>query len=369
MYAEGEYLGALYFGTEAEALAESKASWITNAPASAETWSPTPASEEKSGAEKTSRSTAGSMSLSPDWESLTQQSGHPNHEPETANVPISPATGLPALAPADKNDWQQILQDAKNLMTQGRYEESLQRYIWYHKHEPESGDAYQNVVRITSAISDWMELGRHYPKARQALIDIRNQETRQLKEGRGYADLFTDVQAINRELQEEDATYALYQTIREKDPQLAAECYFWVEGLLVSKGEYQWCYDHMGNPEFRFESIQRGYEGEISSQERMAETQERAKKMIAEMNQKHGWTNAPAYSPPDTSAMIRKSAADRFVGQTRQLIEILVATGHQADAEKIRDQAVAVLDDGRLKSVVTDAEQRIAQRSNAAPEK
>jgi hypothetical protein len=47
------------------------------------------------------------------------------------------------------------------------------------------------------------------------------------------------------------------------------------------------------------------------------------------------------------------------VGQTRQLIEILVATGHQAEAERIRDEAVVILDDGRLKSAVSDAMSRI----------
>ena len=66
---------------------------------------------------------------------------------------------------------------------------------------------------------------------------------------------------------------------------------------------------------------------------------------------------------PNTVITIRSSAGeDRFVGQTRQLIEILIGTGHKADAEKIRDQAVAVLDDERLKSAVTDAEKRIQQR-------
>jgi hypothetical protein len=40
------------------------------------------------------------------------------------------------------------------------------------------------------------------------------------------------------------------------------------------------------------------------------------------------------------------------------LIEILVAAGHKADAEKIRDQAVAILPDERLKSAMVDAEAR-----------
>ena len=60
---------------------------------------------------------------------------------------------------------------------------------------------------------------------------------------------------------------------------------------------------------------------------------------------------------------MKKANEDRFVGQTGLLIEVLVGTGHTADAEKIRDQAVAVLDDPRLKSAVADAQKRIQQRS------
>jgi hypothetical protein len=91
---------------------------------------------------------------------------------------------------------------------------------------------------------------------------------------------------------------------------------------------------------------------QLDSQKSMAETRQR----IAEMNRQRGWTNS--WSAPDASAMGMKSAENNFVGQTRQLIEILVATGHKADAEKIRDEAVAILDDARLKSAVSDAEQK-----------
>jgi hypothetical protein len=82
---------------------------------------------------------------------------------------------------------------------------------------------------------------------------------------------------------------------------------------------------------------------------------------MAAMNQKRGWTNS--WSPPDTSAMMKKSGEDRFVGQTCQLIEILVGTGHQADAEKICDQAVAILDDPRLRSAISDAVEKIKKQT------
>jgi len=312
LYADdGEPFAALYFGTKAEALEESKSNWITNASASAETWSP-------------------------------------------------------ALAPDEKPDLQKILSDAKNLMEQGKYEDALQRHLWYFNHALEY-DQGQTGVRLSFALSQWLELGRRYPKAKEALIEIRDRDTRILAEGKGYANLFTDVQAINRELQDDDATYALFKKIREKDPQLAGQCYFWIESLLVAKGEYQWCYDHMGDPQSRFDLIRQSFDMERANQQRVAETQQRNRQMMVEMNQKRGLTNVPPFSPPDTSAMMKKSAEDRFVGQVHQLIEILVATGHKSDAEKIRDQALAILDDPRLLSTVSDAEER-AQKVRASPQ-
>jgi serine/threonine protein kinase/tetratricopeptide (TPR) repeat protein len=307
MYADDKSFAALYFGTKAEALEESKANWITNEmSASAETWSPT-------------------------------------------------------NAPGEKPDLQKMLSDAKDLMEKGRYEDALQRHLWYFNHALEY-DQGQTGVRLSFALSQWVELGRRYPKAKEALTEIRDRDARRLVEGKGYANLFTDVQAINRELQDEDATYELFKTIREKDPQLAGQCYFWVESLLAAKGEYQWCYDHMGDPQERFDSIQRLFDMERANHQRMAATQQKTRQMIAEMNQKNGWTNAPSFSPPDTSAMLKKSTEDRFVGQVRQLIEILVATDHQADAEKIQAQAISVLDDSRLESAVSDAELKTQKR-------
>jgi hypothetical protein len=56
-------------------------------------------------------------------------------------------------------------------------------------------------------------------------------------------------------------------------------------------------------------------------------------------------------------------AADTiFVDKTRQLIALLVANGHEADAEKILAQALALHDDPWLKSAVTDAQTKLQAR-------
>ncbi|HEY5232088.1 MAG TPA: serine/threonine-protein kinase, partial [Verrucomicrobiae bacterium] len=167
----------------------------------------------------------------------------PAHSPGlVSKLNLEPAasaeTWSPTLAPGEKPDLQKILDDAKTLMDQGRYEESLQRHIWHFNHAAEFGDSYQSVVRLTSGLSDWEELGRRYPKAKQALIEIRDSRTQQLAAGQGYSEMFHEVQAINHELQDDDATVLLFKTIYAKDPKLAGQNYFWVEDLLLQKGEY-----------------------------------------------------------------------------------------------------------------------------------
>jgi serine/threonine protein kinase len=298
-----------------------------------------------------------------------RQRAQANHQQQLAllaatnRVSASAETWSPAVAPGSRPDLQKILDEAKDFMSKGAYEEALQRHIWYHNHALQI-DPAQTGVLLSFALSDWMELGRRFPKAKQALIEIRDHKTREIAEGRGYSELVQEVQSLNSVLQDDEATYALFQTMRKKDPKLAEQSYFYLEPLLVSKGEYQWCFSLMGGAERRFSLIRQGFEMETDRQKRMAESRQRTAQQMAAMNQKRGWTNS--WSPPDTSAMMKKSGEDRFVGQTCQLIEILVGTGHQAEAEKLRDQAVAILDDPRLRSAMSDAAEKLQKQSTRA---
>jgi serine/threonine protein kinase len=292
---------------------------------------------------------------------------HQQHQlallPATNSVPASAETWSPMPTPGTTPDLQKILGEAKAFMSKGAYEEALQRHIWYHNHALELEPA-QSGVRLSFALGDWIELGRRYPKAKQALIEIRDNKTREIVEGRGYAEMVQEVQSINHNLQDDDATYSLFKTIRERDPQLADQCYFYLQDLLVAKGEYQWCFNHLGDPQRRFDSIRQLFDMERS---RLSGVRSLP---VPSMRFPTNGGSAPAPSatappPPtmpairtDLSEMMRKSAENSFIGQTCQLVEILVATGHKADAEKIRDQAIASLDDARLRSAVDDAEKK-----------
>jgi tRNA A-37 threonylcarbamoyl transferase component Bud32 len=262
----------------------------------------------------------------------------------------------PPLLPGEKPDLFKIMEEAKQLASTAHYEEALQHYLWHFNHAQEYGDNWQNAVRLNSELSEWEELGRRYPKAKQALIEIRDAKTREITEGRGYPEMFEDVEAINRTLRDEDATYALFKTLRESDPRLVKECYHCLQHLLMAKGEYQWCLSHLGDPQACFDSMRQSFE---TDRARYSGPGNPAPPTPQSPTNGAAMRLPTPVLPPDATARMKKWTEDRFVGGTGQLIEILIGLGRKAEAEKIRDQAVAVFDDARLKSAVADAEARV----------
>ncbi len=288
----------------------------------------------------------------------------------TNSAPVLASAELwsPSAGSDEKPDPEKIRQEAKDLAAKGKYEDALQRLIWYFNHALEFNSGLTGV-RLSSGLSDWDELGRRYPKAKEALLEIRDHKTRELTNGRGYTDMFTDVSAINRELQDDGATFALYKVLRKKDPKLARQAYFWVEALLVAKGEYQMCLDGMGGDwQGRFNITRQGFELQRESQKRSDEMRQ---KMAPQTTNSGGGVATTVPRPvrfpggqTDFNAQMKKLSEKIFVGQTRQLIEILVGTGRNDDAEKLRDEALAIFDDPRLKTAIGDAEERVLSHQN-----
>jgi hypothetical protein len=238
----------------------------------------------------------------------------------------------PAIPPNGKPDLNAIRTEAAKLTSMGRYDEALQRCLWYHEHALEYGES--DAVRLSFGLSDWVELARRYPPARQALLDLRDRDVRDFAEGRGFFDKFMEVSSINSYLHEDDATLALFESIRQKDPQLASLCFNAIEELLVKRGKYELCSSYITNPLGKFDLIlsARGIE-----------------------------LNAAQKFPGQRQAQFRASAEKRFVDRTGQLLEVLLAMGKKAEAAKILERATAVSDDPRLKSAIEDAESRIVK--------
>ncbi len=271
----------------------------------------------------------------------------------TNAAPASAETWSPTPAPGEQPSLDKILQSARSLADTGSYDDALQRYIWYFDHS--RNDPGQSGVRLSFALSYWADLAHQYPKARQALIEIRDGDTRQFSQGIGGFGLFQEVSSLNHYLNDDDATVTLFKTIPKNDPTLGQQCFFIAENQLVQRHEYQICREYLGEPQAAFDRILQMWR-QTKHFEEEAETRdaEQRKRFEAMAKTNAVFAHMPVFPAPPPFA------DNNFVGQTRQLIEILVATGSNADAQKIQAQAQAVLNDPRLKTAVDDAEAKIS---------
>ena len=286
--------------------------------------------------------------------------GRASASAETWSPPLGPGEGAASrikrlgqelaslsIAPTNRPDPGKVLAEAQSLAAQGRYEEALQRHIWYHNHALDY-DSGQTGVRLSFALSYWIELGRKFPKAKQALVEIRDRDDREFAEGRGHFDLFLELSSINRVLQAKDDTATVFAGIVKQDLDLARQCYPLVEDLLVEKRQYALCLNFIPDAQARFDSMRQ--EMERNSKMRNAIRRDSPAEALY-----------PHPLPPQMPASLQKLWMDRFVTQVRTLVEILVASGRKAEAESIRSQAVTILDDPLLASAIVDAEKRVAK--------
>ena len=274
--------------------------------------------------------------------------------PDTGEARINPATGLPV--PIGGLPDIDLVSQARELMDRGRFEQALQCYLSYHTLTRVSVTNGPLVV----ALSDWVELGQRYPKAKQALHDIRDSDAREFVEGRGNAKLFWELADIDTALGEKDYTYALFIGIEQGDAPLARECYFALEPALVERGEYKVCARYFGDPQVRFDSARRTLEVGQGLAQLHAEGERRQEtaRQLEAIAQTNRWSRPylPAHGASDIAG---KASTESFVRSMGQLLEILVATGRQPEAEKLRAQALATLDDPRLRPAISEVEARV----------
>jgi hypothetical protein len=241
---------------------------------------------------------------------------------------------------------------AQDLSEKGQHDQALQAYLKIYAQARESRDG----VRLDTVLPSWIELGKKYPKARQALVEIRDRDTRELAEENGTVQLFEEVIAINSALQDEGSTLVLFKSLEQNAPRLAQQSYSRIQTLLVQRGEYQTCLKHLRNPQATFGFCCDDFERHQRLLKGVAQQRAAAAKQFGDILRQQG-----ARTPPPTADLLQgplKGANDRLVREACEIIEILVATGQKEQAEQIRVQALEHLDDPRLKSAVSDAEKK-----------
>lgn len=233
-----------------------------------------------------------------------------------------------------KNDpsFENALEDARKLAEQGKYEEALQKYIWFHENVPVKAPS-MSAVRLSFAISYWTELATKYPKAKEALVDIRDKGVKKLTEGKASFDVFQEVAAINSHLNEQAQTVTLFKLIHEKRRDIAYLCFMAVEKELVAQREYQLCSTYIKNPLQNLSQLNfmRSMTGNLTKNDR------------------------PRFIDGNVEDQI-------FTEGVCRLIEILEGAGRHEDATKVQVKAIAVIDTPEMRKAIETAIARAKSR-------
>jgi tetratricopeptide (TPR) repeat protein len=150
----------------------------------------------------------------------------------------------------DKAD--EALEQAQQFAAQGKFEEALQKHIWYHDHALEINQAHYGV-RLSFALSYWIDLGKKYPKALDALKDIRDKKVARLVAGENNWLLFHEIVAINDQLGEVKATVELFKKIEVAQPEFASSISDLADEAFFAAKEYALERKYLGDPCSRFD--------------------------------------------------------------------------------------------------------------------
>lgn len=221
-----------------------------------------------------------------------------------------------------KDKAKAALDAAKSLASQGKFNAALKKHVWFHNHALEVDEAYYGV-RLSFALGYWLDLAKKYPPALAALRNIRDAKTKRLLKGKKDYALFHDVQSINEELKESEATVALFKRIDKMNPRFASAIYGLADRDLIAHREYALARKHLGDPAVRFGVVCRNFEWGMSfaKDSRCKQAAERAEKA-------------------------------NFTADAIRIITVLDKAGERLTAKRIQSEALAILNAPAIRKAI-----------------
>lgn len=169
------------------------------------------------------------------------------------------ATSLRAddWAPPKDPDPQAILQESRTDTRAKRYETALKKHVWFHEHALTINPAFYGV-RLSFALSYWLELGQEYPPALTKLKEIRDAAQRKVVAGKDIRESFHDMESINDYLGEQSKTREVFEALDEKDPKIAREVFDVAQSSLIKGKAYPLVGKYI-SPKDDFAKMSEGY--------------------------------------------------------------------------------------------------------------
>ncbi len=211
--------------------------------------------------------------------------------------------------------------DARRLAQSGDYAGALAKHVWFHNNALALRPSYYGV-RLSFALSDWVELGRKYPPAMQKLKSIRDEKNAGLSSGTKDRELFHDVVSINEHLGEQEKTVQLFKKIDASDPEFASNVYDLADSALLENKEYALAKKHLGDAARRFAHAKADFE------------------------------NGMRYAKETVGAAQRQADETIFTDEAVRIITVLRETGDRDKAKKIQSEALSVLNTAGIRDAL-----------------
>ena len=215
----------------------------------------------------------------------------------------------------DNPDPNEIMNSGVLDAMAGRHAVALAKFLWFH-HNALLIDRALFGVRLSFALGYWHQLAEDYPPAMTALLEAREQaESSYLNEGHQFSH-FSDLAALNRELDEPQRTVAIFKRVLQENSEAATLVYHIAEPALVNQKEFDLCNPFL-QPTKRVEVALRGF--------RVARRFETG-------------TDHSDEQPPET-------AYKHLCQNLATLVALLVLNNRASEAEAVASEAQAALPD------------------------
>jgi hypothetical protein len=226
-------------------------------------------------------------------------------------------------------DAHQRLYEAQQAAMEGRHEEALRGFVWFHNHALKHQPSLYGV-RLSFALWYWTELAKAYPKAGRALEHIRKRNTAALLNGGGNPETFHDVASINQHLKKGAETHRLFVRLDAARPRLAAKCARFAMRALVDAGDFRRARRYTPDPAARLVRHAAFLNQELPK--------------IPERIRKSG-----------TKAPVKDAYISNYCDDAKLLIAILRGAGERKAAAQLRHSAVAMI-------AIPSARREVAER-------
>lgn len=145
--------------------------------------------------------------------------------------------------PPTNPDPSKILNEAHADAKAGNYEVALAKQLWYHENAIKIQPS-QSGVRLSFALSHWLELGESFPPALVKLREIRDNTEMKIRDEsqiRVRFQDFHDFVALNRTLRQEEQTYETFKWLDEQDEEDAQRVFGVAKPAIIKQKDYKLC--------------------------------------------------------------------------------------------------------------------------------